>query len=62
VTLRPHWGKEWDAIPEVKSHLLQDEALKANIRKFISDYKEIAKIKNFSYERNLYTFSNSVYR
>lgn len=62
VIIRPHWGKEWDAIPEVKSFLLQDEELKQNILKFLKDYKEIAKLKNFNYERNIYTFSNAIYR
>lgn len=62
VIIRPHWGKEWDQIPEVKAHVLADEGLKENIRTFLSDYKKIAELKGFDYLKNLETFSNQLYR
>ncbi len=49
-------------MPEVKSHLLADEGLKQNFRKFLKDYKQIAELKGFNYVKNLETFSNKVYR
>jgi hypothetical protein len=62
VVIRPHWGKEWDFYPQVKEHVFQDEGLKANVRKFLKDYEEIAKIKNFDHKKNLTAFSNQLYR
>lgn len=62
VLVRPHWGKEWDFYPEVKDHVFNDDLFKESIRKFMKDYEEIAKLKNFSHEKNLSTFSNQIYR
>lgn len=62
MTIRPHWGKEWGTIPEVKSHVLGDEGLKANIRKFLGDYDQIAALKGFDSTKNLEFYSNEHYR
>jgi hypothetical protein len=62
VRLLPHWGKEWDHFPEVKSHVFTELGLQYNLRKFLKDYEEIAKAKGFNSEKNLSTFSNTIYR
>ena len=49
-------------MPEVKSHVLADEGLKQNFRKFLKDYQQIAELKGFNYVKNLQTFSNKIYR
>jgi hypothetical protein len=58
VTIRPHWGKEWNMYPEVKEHTFNDQILLHHVRKFVSDYEKIATIKGFDKDRNLKAFSN----
>ena len=62
MAILPHWGKEWDFYPEVKEHVLRDELMKSNFRKFLEDYKKIAALRKFDYKANLKTFSNKIYR
>jgi hypothetical protein len=62
VTVRPHWGKEWNFHPEVKAHVMQDEGFRTHVEKFLRDYKQIAELKNFDAKKNLKTFSNAIYR
>lgn len=62
MVIRPHWGKEWDSLPEVKQHVLNDEGLKAKFNKFLADYQKIADAKGFNKDKNLKTFSNELYR
>lgn len=62
MTIRPHWGKEWDFIPEVREHIFNDADMKNHINKFVKDYKSIAQVHNFDYKKNLKTFSNKLYK
>lgn len=62
VVIRPHWGKEWDFYPEVKQHVFDDAPLKAHINQFLNDYQAIADVCGFDMRKNLYTFSNKLYR
>jgi hypothetical protein len=62
VLIRPHWGKEWSDIPEVKGHVYLDEDLKTRFRTFLDEYDIIATECKIDATENLRTFSNTLYR
>jgi hypothetical protein len=58
VIIRPHWGKEWDQFPEIKSHFFNDVGMKSYVRQFKKDYNAICQRFKIDPQANLAAFSN----